>query len=243
MTAAVPGKLIGSGRNADVYDLGRGRVLRRYRDQRDAARVVAEAEVMRHARAAGVPVPEVFDVTGSDIVMGRVTGPTMLEAVARRPWTVLARARQLARLHALVHAVPAGRLSGLPLRPFPGLAGPAGGDVLLHLDLHPQNVLLTADGPVIIDWEGAGCGPAVADIAMTWVIVKFSDVPGSRLQASVVRGVQALFTSAFVRSAGPLDEEWRLTAVRHRLTDPNVRPAEAARLAKLAQPGGLAAGR
>ena len=65
MTAAGPGTLIGSGRNADVYDLGRGRVLRRYRDQRDPARVTAEAEVMRHARAAGVPVPEVFDVTGA----------------------------------------------------------------------------------------------------------------------------------------------------------------------------------
>jgi len=24
--------------------------------------------------------------------------------------------------------------------------------VLLHRDLHPQNVILTADGPLIIDW-------------------------------------------------------------------------------------------
>ena len=45
------------------------------------------------------------------------------------------------------------------------------------------------------------------------------------------------------RALHDLLREWRLTAVRHRLTDPNVRPAEAARLAKLAQPGGLAAGR
>jgi aminoglycoside phosphotransferase (APT) family kinase protein len=34
-----------------------------------------------------------------------------------------------------------------------------------------MNVILTADGPQIIDWEGAARGPAVADVAMTWVIV------------------------------------------------------------------------
>ena len=111
--------------------------------------------------------------------------------------------------------------------------------MLLHLDLHPQNVVLTGQGPVIIDWEGASHGPAVADIAMTWVIVKFSDVPGTGLRATAVRGVQAAFTRAFVSAAGPLDDEWRRTAVRLRLTDPNVLPAEAARLERLSGPSGL----
>ena len=32
MTAGAPGALIGRGRRADVYDLGDGRVLRRYRE-------------------------------------------------------------------------------------------------------------------------------------------------------------------------------------------------------------------
>ena len=72
-----PGTLVGSGRNADVYDIGDGRVLRRYRDARPARWVEAEAQVMAHARVAGVPVPEVFDVAGADIVMECVTGPTM----------------------------------------------------------------------------------------------------------------------------------------------------------------------
>jgi len=99
MTAAAPGALLGSGRNADVYDIGAGRVLRRYRDGRDADRVAAEARVMGHARAAGVPVPEVFDVSGADIVMARATGPTMLDLLGARPWTVGAQARLLARLH------------------------------------------------------------------------------------------------------------------------------------------------
>jgi tRNA A-37 threonylcarbamoyl transferase component Bud32 len=74
MAVEVPGILVGSGRNADVYDIGGGRVLRRYRDGRDARAVAREASVMVHARAFGVPVPEVFDVTGSDMVMERAVG-------------------------------------------------------------------------------------------------------------------------------------------------------------------------
>ena len=94
-----------------MYDVGGGRVLRRYRDGRDPAAVDREAQVMAHARAHGVPVPEVFEVAGSDIVMERVTGPTMLDVLGRRPWTLRRQARLLARLHETVHQAP----------PLPGL--------------------------------------------------------------------------------------------------------------------------
>ena len=219
-----PGRLIGAGRSADVYDAGNGRVLRRYRDGRPAVWVAREAEVMRHARAHGAPVREVFDVSGADIVMARAAGPTMVDVLIRRPWTVGTQARLLARLHEQVHAVPA--LDWLPA-PF------GDGAVLLHRDLHPMNVILTADGPQIIDWEGAASGPAVADVAMTWVIVAFSQVPAPRLEAAATHTLQAMFTRAFLRAAGPLDQHWRQAIVRHRLGDPHLLPAERARLERL----------
>jgi len=179
---------------------------------------------MRHARAHGVPVPEVFAVDGTDIVMARATGPTMLEVLGRCPWTIPAQARLLARLHTQVHAVPA----------MDGQRAPFGdGPALLHMDLHPQNVILTADGPMIIDWEGAARGPAAADIAMTWVIVAFSQVNGSRLEIALVRVVQRLFTRAFLRAAraaGPVPESVLDAAAAYRLGDHNLLPAEAARI-------------
>jgi Ser/Thr protein kinase RdoA (MazF antagonist) len=206
----MPGRPIGTGRSADVYDAGNGRVLRRYRDGRPAAWVAREAEVMEHARAHGVPVPEVFDVSGADIVMARAAGPTMVDVLIRRPWTVGGQARLLARLHDQVHAAPA--LDWLPA-PF-GDGAESGAAVLLHRDLHPMNVILTADGPQIIDWEGAARGPAVADVAMTWVIVAFSQVRLPRLEAVATRTLQAMFTRAFLRAAGPLDQHWRQAIVR-----------------------------
>jgi aminoglycoside phosphotransferase (APT) family kinase protein len=228
METELPGTLVGAGRNADVYDIGSGRVLRRYRDGRDAAAVDREARVMVHARAHGVPVPEVFEVTGSDIVMERATGPTMLDVLGRRPWTLRRQARLLARLHETVHQAPA----------LPGLRAPCGDEgldsqVLLHRDLHPMNVILTSAGPVIIDWEGAARGPAMYDVAWTWVIIASSEVPGTGLAATAVRVVQAQLTRSFERAAGPIDQAWRAQAIRDRLLDRNVLPAERTRLERL----------
>ena len=232
MAVEVPGTPVGAGRNADVFDIGSGRVLRRYRDGREARWVDIEAQVMMRARASGVPVPEVFDVSGSDIVMERAVGPTMLDAVGSRPWTVRANARLLARLHGIVHQVPASALDPLDL-PSPFARRPANSDVLLHRDLHPMNVILTQSGPMIIDWEGATRGPAIADVALSWAILAFSDVPGSRMEAALIRSIQGIFTRSFVRAAGPIDDGWRVTAIRHRMADPNTLPTERARMEKL----------
>ena len=228
METELPGTLIGAGRSADVYDVGGGGVLRRYRDGRDPDDVQREARVMAHARAHGVPVPEIFEVDGRDIVMERVTGPTVLNVLASRPWTVRRQARLLARLHGLVHQVPA----------LPEFRAPLGDQdlkdqVLLHLDLHPLNVILTSTGPVIIDWESAARGPAMLDVAMTWVVVGFSEIPEGGLGAAAALGVQSLFTNSFARAAGPLDQHWRAIAVRARLDDPHVLPSERARLERL----------
>ncbi|HET7013857.1 MAG TPA: phosphotransferase [Streptosporangiaceae bacterium] len=219
---AASGGLVGQGRNADVYDLGGGRVLRRYRD---AALVTdREAEVMVHARACGVPVPEVFDASGPDLVMEYVVGPTMLQAVARQPWTMGRQARLLAQLHDQVHAVPALSWQDAPI---------GDGDALLHTDLHPDNVILTQDGPRVIDWEGAVRGPAPADVALTWVIVATSEVPGPLLQRLVGVAGQRLFARLFLVGAPPLAPGWIPAMARHRLSDHNLRESEAAALRRL----------
>jgi aminoglycoside phosphotransferase (APT) family kinase protein len=215
-------KLVGACRRADVYDLGDGKVLRRYRDP--AAVAGREAEVMAHALAHGVPVPEVFDVSGGDIVMEHVVGPTMLQVLTRRPWTLDSHARLLAALHSTVHAVPA----------LSWLRAPFGdGPALLHTDLHPGNVILTEAGPRLIDWEGAVRGPAEADMALTWVLLATSQVPGPLVQRTVIQTFQALFARRYLAAVHPLTQSWLAAAARHRLDDPVLLEPEAAVLRRL----------
>lgn len=211
------------GRTADVYDIGNGRVLRRYRDARPAGAVEREARTMRHARAHGVPVSEVFEVSGLDIVMERADGPTMLDALARRLWTARAQVRLLARLHDQVHAVP-----GPDWLPAPFGDGAA----LLHHDLHPQNVMLTPGGPLIIDWSGACRGTADIDVAMTWVIIAFSRAPGSWAEAAAWRPLQAVLNRSFLRAAGRPGPDSLRAAMERRLRDPHLLPVEVRRLTR-----------
>jgi hypothetical protein len=70
--------LLARGREADVFDRGDGTVLRRYRDHAVPAH---EVRAMRHARSQGYPVPEVIAVSGRDLVLDRILGPTMQEPV------------------------------------------------------------------------------------------------------------------------------------------------------------------
>jgi aminoglycoside phosphotransferase (APT) family kinase protein len=218
-----PGRLLASGRWSDIYELGPDRVLRRYRDP--AGMPAWEVAVMRQARAHDVPVPEVFDVDGLDMVLERVPGPTMLDDLARRPWRVVDHARTLVELHQLVHRVPA---PAGPPAPF------GDGECLLHLDLHPANVILSANGPVLIDWQGAVRGPPEADLAQTYLLLVTSTIPGRWTQRAITRLGQSLFAAIFRATAGPAAIDSQLDSVaRRRLTDTSLLPQEAQRIHRL----------
>jgi hypothetical protein len=219
-------QLLGVGRDADVFALDGGRVLRRYRDPGKSAE--HEAAVMAYARASGLPVPEVFDVDGPDLVLERADGPTMTAALASRPWTLPRQADTLARLHRAVHEVRAPEWLDRRI---------GTGEALLHLDLHPENVLLTATGPVVIDWTNAARGPAAADVADAWLVMSVAGVPGGRLQAAVVAAAQGTFARLFRRAAG-LDLAAALpAAAARRLADRNLGDRERHRIERLARRG------
>jgi aminoglycoside phosphotransferase (APT) family kinase protein len=211
-----PGPLIGRGRHADVFDIGDGLVLRRYRYERDTT---AQALAMQAAANAGFPVPAVVSSGGRDLVMARVEGPTMLADLARRPWLVRRHALVLAGLHHQLHAIEAP----------PGLEQPVGaGSRLLHLDLQPENVLLTPNrGPVVLDWEWAAVGPPAADVAHTWLQVATSEVPGGRWRRLVGSMAGRAFLRAFFSQLNRAEAAACMPVVReYRLARRELTPRE-----------------
>jgi len=218
------GPLLARGRAADVFDAGDGRVLRRYREGEGTER---EARVMEHARRHGFPVPAVHDARGTDLVLERIDGPTMLADLARRPWRVHAHARTLADLHSRLHAIPAP----------PGLPSLLGdGPRLVHADLHPDNVLLGPDGPVVIDWQAAGGGVPADDVAFAWIIMTTSEIPGPRPVRALLGAGRQLFVDAFVTHAGRAEAQARLASMAVlRLDDPHLRPRERTQVRALAE--------
>ena len=158
------GPLVAAGRDGAVYEFGPGRVLRKTFDGRS---IETEARIMQYVAEHGFPVPRIDEVRagGTEIVMERIDGIPMLDDMVRPP-TKLGRAmRTLADLHDQLHEIAAPAW----LRDLED-----GGDRVVHLDLHPQNVLIAASGPVVIDWANACRGDGLSDVAATYALLTLS---------------------------------------------------------------------
>lgn len=187
------------GRASTITDLGDGRLLRIGGDPE------REARLMALAASRGVPVPRVDEIRDDGLVLEHVPGRTMADALRRRPWRMRAEAATLATLLDAIHAIP------------------LDGGTLLHLDLHPENVLYGPNGPVVIDWTNARAGEPAMDIALTWVILVTSGgAPGRVLGALFRRRVGRVVLRAGLDGARA-----------YRMADPNVTGAERERVAAL----------
>ncbi|MEU8231703.1 phosphotransferase [Actinoplanes sp. NPDC048967] len=189
------GPLLASGREADVYALGERRVLRRYRRDAD---VTGEVDAMRHLAGLGYPVPAVYEAAGRDMILERLDGPTMAQALASATLGLAEAAAILADLLRRLHALP----------PWEG--APAS-SALLHLDLHPENVLMTARGPVVIDWCNARPGEPDLDTGLTALILaQIAADPGHEWSAAAGELLSAFLRLAPGAPTRLLDEVVRL---------------------------------
>lgn len=163
---------------------------------------------MAHVTAHGFPAPAVFTADGTDLVMERLYGPVLLDAVEAGDHDVRDAGRVLADLHARLHAVPS--RSGVP------------DERVLHLDLHPANVVVTPRGPVLIDWANATDGPPDLDVALSAVILAQAAVePGHRYAAVATEMLGAFLGATDGNPLAMLDR-----AVAGRATDRSLTSAE-----------------
>ncbi|MEV5434515.1 phosphotransferase [Streptomyces sp. NPDC052682] len=199
-----PGRLLGSGRSADVYEIDEAWVLRR--DRNGWGDATAEAAVMAHVGRYGYPVPRVrLDRSSrTDLVMERLPGPTMLQACLAGSFSPGEAGAVLARLLLRLHQVPARHSTDPAVR-------------VLHLDLHPDNVLLTPGGPRVIDWSNTEEGDPGLDWAMSAVILAQVAVAPDPLAGVARPMLDALLADPSPRTAAGLP-----LALRRRTAQPTM---------------------
>jgi phosphotransferase family enzyme len=187
------GEKIGEGAYSDVHAWAPGQVVKLFKAGSPRWLGGWEARMTRAVAAAGAPAPEVLDEVALEgrfgIVLRRLDGPTLLQLSRSGAITPEQVGSILAALYMSVHktAPPPDvpflrdrmdgdlRLSrGVPEHIATGILTLierlAPGDGLCHGDVHPGNVIMTADGPRLVDWGSATRAPAGLDLACCHVI-------------------------------------------------------------------------
>jgi len=219
------GAKIGEGATADVHEWAPGRVVKLLKAGLPQRVILHEARMTRAVFSGGGPAPEVFDVVTVEgrtgLVMARLDGPTLMQLTKSGGMPYAEAGAVLAdALHA-VHRTPpppdvpilhdymaaSVRHAGgdLPKHLVCGVLAAldhlSPGDGLCHGDPNTGNVIMTADGPRLIDWIAAMRAPAALDLASAHVLLT-EIAPEVADDPERPRAINAALQAAYARLAG-----------------------------------------
>lgn len=168
------GGFIAHGNTADVYSWSHGTVVKVLHPGIPANWADSEARTSQWVHEAGLPAPKVQTVTQvmgrPAIVFEKIEGRSMWDEMVERPHEIPRLTRLLADLQASFTTIRApvelGSLHDRLRRQFDeGMLGRderadmqralsllPDGRAVCHFDVHPANVIMSGDSPVVVDW-------------------------------------------------------------------------------------------
>ena len=242
-------KIVGQGRHSTVYEYKDNQVLKLY--PAGIGRQVAEDELMKTklVKEYGVECPHSRQVAEEQgrfgILVDYVRGPNYLEWMLQHP-TALKKlialfVQEQHEIH--MHKVPElmsvkdfirARISGcgeIPQEMKDALSNKLKklpeGEYLCHLDYVPENIIVSIDGPLTIDWADACKGDYLADVAMTSVLFEIGTMPigmssdKEQLEDTMGR-LYAGYITEYMKMSGKGDEDmiaWRAPVAAARLAE------------------------
>jgi len=215
------GAMIARGRTAEIFSWQNDQVLKLFLDWCPTHYAEYEARITQAIHEAGLPVPKIEGTIEIDgrlgVIFQRVEGSSMLKDMLSKPWKLVPSARQLADLHMAIHScevsgLPSQRqqlenaIRGVPTLPantkqavLDALAELPDGSLVCHGDYHPDNIIMSSSGPIIIDWLTATQGNALADVARTWLLLGLGEpLPGTPM-GWLIKLVRRSFLSIYLK--------------------------------------------
>jgi aminoglycoside phosphotransferase (APT) family kinase protein len=251
------GKAIAMGSRSVIHEWGDGgaAVAKVPKDSTPEGWMRFEANYTSALHKCGAPVPEVFAVevvNGREVsIMERIHGPSLWDAMVESPHEVRQFGEQLGELHTQLLAIRppislpsqrarlACKIRDAARSVHPGIERvlevlpPVTKVSLCHGDFHPKNVLLSPNGPVVVDWFDVSRGEALGDIARTSLLLggHVSESDATHLPGASAQLLRELHDSYLLRvltdatlNDGEL-EEWRIVEAAARIAENTDRPA------------------
>ncbi|MCL4868055.1 MAG: phosphotransferase [Anaerolineae bacterium] len=252
------GERIGEGRTAEIFAWGDGQVLKLYYSGFPRQSPEDELARVQAVRAAGIHTPAALDVITLDdrygVLFERVRGRMMWEVIQAQPLQLRTFIQLFATLHADLHQKVSRELPSRHNKLRQDIAAIAEmpeqikttllahldklpeGEAVCHGDFHPGNIMLTPEGPVIIDWVDGTQGPPLSDVARSSIImrtVRPGDNLGERLLLAFIIALSRRIYLKQYRKLRPLTTTdllaWELPVAAARLSE-GLPPDETERL-------------
>ena len=240
------GPLIGYGRTADIFALGNHQVLKLYHENWPAAVAKEEERIGRQVHGMGLPVPEVFRTVEDEgrfgVIYERVDGPTMLQQFSKKPWTLHHLMAAFADLQVAIHQhlvsdLPSrrdeivGSIENAPSVPVSMKEAAVNvverlpeQSFLCHGDFHPAQIIMSKNGPIVIDWITAAKGSPAADVARSSLILRLGAPPAGRTSERLINVARSYAHFRYMKrylTNGSIDrpaiDDWALPVAVDRL--------------------------
>lgn len=241
---------IGTGRTAEVYEWKPGWVVKLFYDWVPADWVYYEAKIATAVHSVGANVPAVGEVVDvkkrKGILFERVDGISLLEILKSKPLKAASNGRLMAKHHyeyqiKTEHSdLPTQKdrlrekINNTPLLTqeikesvFRLLDKQPSGNMLCHNDFHPDNMIMTSKGLVIIDCMDTAMGNPLADVARTFLMLKMgAPANAGKFTLWVIEKSRAVIYKSYMKQyckLRPVDKEefdlWYLIIAAARLSD------------------------
>jgi uncharacterized protein (TIGR02172 family) len=242
------GKLTGKGMTAEVYEWGHDRVLKLYFERFSDDWIRNEAKKGYTVYEAGVPSPAVFEMVEIEgrkgLILQRIFGKSILSHIEVEPWKLYYYAQQTAGLHHRIHKYTADDLPSQKerfsytikcsseilgdkvSRILDYVESLPNGISVCHGDLHFNNIIVSDDKLVAIDWNSAYKGNPLGDVARTCMIINSPAMPPG---TSNIMAMLSQYTKGLIYW-NYLSEYMRLNKVRFEDIDAWILPVAAAKL-------------
>lgn len=244
-------KPIAIGRTAEVYNWNKNQIIKLYYQSWAKEIVEYEFKISKMVSDLGLKVPEVFEMTEIEgrngIIYEKLNGKSMLQLMKTKPFQIGNFGQQLAELHCSFSKMSVKDLPklvdnlerGINRRDYitdleksfivEKLKELPKNNQLCHNDFHPDNVLITDDGPYIIDWMTVSQGNSLGDFARSCLMLQIGTPPSGLIDRILTGFFRSRFFKGYSKRYFELvdvDKEeleaWELPIATHRLNNDNI---------------------
>ena len=179
---------IGAGRTATIFRYGQKQVVKLFKPTFPRKAIEEEFQIGLTLNHLGLDIPQTYELVdlndNKGIVLDYIPGSSMLKNLAVKPWMVFPYSKQMAGLHFKIHTTPISKNQSISLLKesladkisrvsllsteeknaiLSHLSTLERGSSICHGDFHPDNIIISKDRLITVDWITATIGNPMAD--------------------------------------------------------------------------------